>query len=206
MLIQKTILGLGRVIIICLTTLSMTFLNASIAHRPHGHHQHGHEIHITQTQLQSDMISIKKYVTERIANDLKKAKKYGKVMAKAFAGISHYAFDAIPFEFFSDHHAIDDVFKRLASGIDYIQEKKEFFKKNIMGKKRTINQSQLAEFLYGSVVDHITVTADQRALLKRDPLKMDEFVRKGIVNRDEYMYYTLLNFVVRYYLEQEFKK
>jgi hypothetical protein len=60
--------------------------------------------------------------------------------------------------------------------------------------------------LYGNIIDRLTITDAQKALLKKEPLRMDEFVRKGIVKRSEYMYYTLLNFVVRYYLEQELKK
>ena len=154
------------------------------------HYHHPHNIEVTVVRLRHDVMDIKKYITERVASDLKKAKRWGKGMAKAFAGISNYAFDAIPFEFFTDYRAIDEAFKRLLEeGMDYIQEK--------------LNQSHLAEFLYHHVVDRITVSVEYRAILRKDPLKMDEFVRRGIVKRDEYMYFTLLNFVVRYYLEHE---
>ena len=174
------------------------FMSLAIHHMP--------TIDVTVVRLHNDTASIRKYVIERIAPDLKKAKKWGKGMAKAFAGISHYAFDAIPFEFFSDSRVVDAIFRRLEEGAAYIQATKETFKRNIMGNKRKLTQSQLAEFLYNHVVDNVTVTNEQRALLRKEPLKMDEFVRKGIVKKDEYMYFTLLNFVVRYYLEQEFKK
>ena len=168
------------------------------------HHHPMHDIDVT-VRLHNDTSDIRKYVMDRINNDLKKARKWGKGMAKAFAGISHYAFDAIPFEFFTDNMAVNVAFKRLEEGASYIQETKETFKRNYMGNKRKLNQSQLAEFLYNRVVDRVTVTDEQRALLHREPIKMDEFVRRGIVKRDEYTYYTLLNFVVRYYLEHEIK-
>jgi hypothetical protein len=173
------------------------------AYFSHGAH---HGLDITVAQLHNDTSAIRKYVVERIANDLKKAKRWGKGAAKAFAGISSYAFDAIPFEFFNSQAAIDQVFKRLEEGVGYIREVREAFKKNVLGNKKKINQSQLAEFLYGQVVTKIHVTDDQRAILRKDPIRMDEFVRRGIVSKDEYMYFTLLNFVVRYYLELEFKK
>lgn len=164
-----------------------------------------HDIDVTVARVHSDTPDIKKYVTERIASDLKKAKIFGKGMAHFVKGISHYAFDAIPFEFFADYKFVNDVFKRLEEGVPYIQETKETFKRNYMSNKRTLNQSKLAEYLYHLVVDNVHVTAEQKAVLKRDPLKMDEYVRRGIVKREEYMYFTLLNFVVRYYLEHEAK-
>lgn len=180
--------------------------NISFALTAVHHHHHPHTIEVTVVRLHDDVADIKKYVTERIANDLKKAKKWGKGAAHFFAGISHYAFDAIPFEFFTDSKAINEVFKRLEEGAAYIQETKEAFKKNVMGSKKKINESQLAEFLYNHVVDNVHVTVEQKVILRKDPLKMDEFVRRGIVKRDEYMYFTFLNFVVRYYLEHEIKR
>jgi len=173
--------------------------------RPHGHNQHNRDIDITVATLKTDKSVIKKYITDRVANDIKKAKRWGKGMAKAFGGITGYVFDAIPFEFFADNASIDEAFDHLEEGAKYIKDLKDAFKKNIMSSKKKVNQSQLAEFIYGHLVDKLTVTDAQRALLKREPLKMDELVRKGIVKRSEYMYYTLLNFVVRYYLEQEVK-
>ncbi len=164
-----------------------------------------HDIEVTVARVHTDTSDIKKYITERVASDLKKAKIFGKGMAHFVKGISHYAFDAIPFEFFADSKAVNDVFKRLEEGVSYIQETKEAFKRNYMSNKRTLNQSHLAEFLYHHVVDNVHITAEQRVALKRDPLKMDEYVRRGIVKKEEYMYYTLLNFVVRYYLEHETK-
>lgn len=169
----------------------------------HHYNHHAHDVEVTVVRVRHDGVDIRKYVTERIATDLKKAKKWGKGMAKAFAGISHYAFDAIPFEFFTDHTAMSEAFKRLEEGVAYIQETKEAFKRNHMGNKRKLNQSHLAEFLYNHVVDNIYVSGEHKAILRKDPLKMDEYVRRGIVKRDEYMYFTLLNFVVRYYLEYE---
>src|SRR5258706_9650700 len=88
---------------------------------------------ITSAQLRSDLLAIKTYVTKKVADDLKKAKKWGKGMAKTFAGISSYTFDAIPFEFFTDKQAIDEAFNRLEGGAGYIQEAKEEYKKTLTG-------------------------------------------------------------------------
>jgi hypothetical protein len=175
-------------------------------HQKNSTHLKNSTIEITAARLQSDKLLIKKYVMKRVASDIKKAKKWGKGMARAFGGISGYVFDAIPFEFFTDNFSIDEAFRRLEEGVSYIRELKETFKKNILGSKKRISQGQLAEFLYAAIVDKLAITDAQRALLKKEPIKMDEFVRNGIVKRSEYMYYTLLNFVVRYYLEQELKK
>jgi len=165
-----------------------------------------HIVEITALQLRSDLLSIKTYVTKKVADDLKKAKKWGKGVAKTFAGISSYTFDAIPFEFFTDFKAIDEAFKRLEQGVGYIQEAMEEYKKTLTGNKKKLNQSTLGEFLYRRVVARVTVTDAQRRSLEEDPLKMDAFVRSGIVKKDEYMYFTLLNFAVRYYLEHELKR
>jgi hypothetical protein len=169
------------------------------------HHHSMYAIDVTAIRLHNDTFDIKKCILERVHSDLKKAKRFGKGAAHFFSGISHYAFDAIPFEFFTDSRAIEAAFKRLEEGAEYIQETKEVFKRNYMGNKKKLNQSHLAEFLYNRVVDRVTVSDEQKAILRRDPLKMDEYVRRGIVKREEYMYYTLLNFVVRYYLEHELK-
>lgn len=166
---------------------------------------HSREIDVSAATLRTDKSAIRKYVMDRVANDIKKARKWGKGMAKAFGGISGYVFDAIPFEFFTDNSSAEQSFNRLEEGLQYIRDLKEKFKKTMPANKRKINQCHLAEFLYGNLVDKLTITDAQRELLKKEPIKMDEFVRKGIVKRAEYMYYTLLNFAVRYYLEQEIK-
>src|SRR5260221_4553686 len=124
---------------------------------------------VTVTRLHNDTFDIRKCILERVYSDLKKAKRFGKGAAHFFSGISHYAFDAIPFEFFTDSRAIEAAFKRLEEGADYIQEAKEAFKRNYMGNKKKLNQSQLAEFLYNRVVDRVTITDDQRAILRREP-------------------------------------
>lgn len=213
MSIEKTLCVWNIAIVISLCNLSMVAMDAEKSgiksaygiRRPHAHNQHNRDIDVTVATLKTDKLVIRKYVIDRVGNDIKKAKRWGKGMAKAFGGISGYVFDAIPFEFFTDSASIDEAFNRLEEGAKYIKDLKEAFKKNILGGKKKINQSQLAEFIYGHLVDKLTVTDAQRALLKKEPIKMDEFVRKGIVKRSEYMYYTLLNFVVRYYLEQEVK-
>lgn len=168
------------------------------------HHEH-HTIDISLEQLQSDTLLIKKYVIEDIANDIKSAKYAGRWLAWYFNRISYYAYDAIPFNFFNDDKAIEEAFKRFEEGVTYIQDVKELFKKDKLGNKTKIDESKLAEFLYRQVVEKINVTDHYRDILRKEPIKMDEYVQKGIVKKDEYMLFTLLNFVVRYYLEQELK-
>lgn len=195
----------SRIVIVVLLSNLSTMANPQASRRPLQNH-HSRDIDISVATLQSDKLAIRKYILEKVANDIKKAKKWGKGMARTFGGISSYAFDAIPFEFFTDSASIEEAFRRLEEGVKYIHDLKDMFKKNMMAGKRKINQSQLAEFLYNQLVDKINITDAERVALKKESIKMDEFVRKGIVKRSEYMYYTLLNFVVRYYLEQELKR
>jgi len=206
-MVIKKIAFLRSITIILMVGNICTISLLSAPGRASKHHAH-HFIDITLTKLQNDLLVIKIYVTKKVADDLKKAKKWGKGMAKTFAGISSYTFDAFPFEFYTVPKAIDNVFKLLATdkSVEYIQEAKEEYKRTLSDGKRKVNQNKLGEFLYRRVVARVTVTPEQRATLERDPLMMDEFVRKGIVKKDEYMYFTLLNFVVRYYLEQEAKR
>src|SRR4029077_7012128 len=98
-----------------------------------------HAVDVTVARLHNDTPDIRKYVMDRVHSDLKKAKRFGKGAAHFFKSISHYAFDAIPFEFFTVYNAIDVAFKRLEEGTAYIQEAKETFKRNYMGNKRKIN-------------------------------------------------------------------
>ena len=213
MAVKKALCALNVVFVISLVANNgLRKIKVSLSDIRHDTHKIGHnqkhhrDIEITVSQLRSDKLSIKEYVIRRVAHDIKRAKRWGKGMATTFGGISGYVYDAIPFEFFTDDTLINETFKHLEEGVDYIRELKEKFKKNILGSKKKINQSLLAEFLYNNIVDRLSITDAQKALLKKEPLRMDEFVRKGIVKRSEYMYYTLLNFVVRYYLEQELKK
>lgn len=166
------------------------------------HHEH-HAIDTFLKQLQSDELLIKTYVTETVAYDVGLAKKAGRWLAWCVNGISYYAFDSIPFEFFSDHAAIEDVFKRLEEGAAYIHEAKELYKKNKLGDATKIDDSVLAEFLYKYAVEKIDIPEHERNVLREKPIKMDEYVKKGIVKKDEYMSHTLWNFAIKYYVEQE---
>src|SRR5437762_8738541 len=96
--------------------IAFLLCSMSFVATPIHHHHIIHEMDVTPVRLHHDTVDIKKYVTERISGDLKKAKRWGRWMANKVAGISHYAFDAIPFEFFTDHRAIDAVFQRLEEG------------------------------------------------------------------------------------------
>jgi len=201
-MLRKNIMLVGNfVFLFVLGNIFLPLFSSQIYAMP----QKNSAIEVTRERLHDDKRLIKQYVLERVGPDISKAKRWGKTMAKAFGGITSYAFDAIPFEFFAEEGLIEEVLKRLEEGADYIQELKELFKKNIMGVKRKINQSKLAEFLYSNLVDKLSISATQKALLKKSPIHMDEAVRKGTVKKSEYMYFTLLNFVVRYYLEQELK-
>jgi hypothetical protein len=168
-------------------------------------HKHHHKlINITKDRVCSDIADIKRYVTVAVKKDIDKAVYWTKKWATW--AVTAYAYDSIPLEFFKNNEAIEEVFGRLEDGIDYMQEKKETFKNEIMGNTTKIDNSKIAEFLYKNVVDHVDVTDEHREILHKDPIKMDQFVRDNIVKRSEYMYYTLLNFTVRYYLEEELKK
>src|SRR5262249_48913232 len=92
---------------------------------------------------------LREYVMKKIALDIDKAKFGGKTAGKWAAyygyGISYYAFDAIPFEFFSDEMAINEAFNRFGEeAIKYVQELTEKCKKKLGNK---MNQSTLAEIL-----------------------------------------------------------
>lgn len=162
---------------------------------------------ITQERLKHDVLAIKKYVTGPAASDISKAWYSGKRLATLF--VTPYAYDSIPFEFFENHNnkALEIAFSRLEEGAEYIKEKKDLFKKDVLGDETTLNDSKIAEFLYHNVVNHIAGISDElREDLKKNPIKMDQYVKAEIVNKADYMYYTLLNFATRYYLEQEFAK
>jgi phosphohistidine swiveling domain-containing protein len=158
-------------------------------------------ISITSDRLLRDKTIIKDYVMGAIKNDIWKAAFVGRWTATW--QITGYAYDSIPFEFFVDEKEAEIVFSYLENGANYIQDKKEEFKKTVLGNKTKIDNSQIAEFLYKNVVAHVDVNDQLREELIKDPTKMDKCVQSNVVKRSEYMYYTLLNFVTRYYLEQE---
>ena len=166
-------------------------------------HYHNNMIDITRDRLHNDVSLIKAYVAAA-KSDIGLAKDLGKWVVTW--RITGYAYDSIPFAFCDDQDAQDEAFKKLTEGAEYIQEKKEEFKQKILGKSTTIDNSKIAEFLYHSAVENVNVTQELRKILKEDPTKMDEYVRDGIIDKAQYMYYTLLNFTARYYLEQELQK
>jgi len=171
-------------------------------------HARGERVEITQEVLAQDKPAITTYITEKVAKDIRKAKKYGKGLAHTFAGISHYVYDSIPYTFFEDQQLIINTIERLNDDISlhYVKEGKEAFEATMTGKKKRINRSQLAEFLYNREVDHMTLADNYRQILKQEPIKMEQFVVDTIVPKDEYMYYNVLNMTIQYYLEKEYGK
>ncbi len=180
----------------------------------------GERVEITKEVLEKDKPAITKYITEKIAKDIRKAKKYGKGLAHTFAGISHYAYDSIPYEYFEDQQLIINTIDRINNdaALAYIKEGKAAFEATMTGKKKRINRSTLAEFLYNREVDHMTLADNYRQILKQEPIKMEPALKNGIengalvdanqpvVSKDEYMYYNTLNMAIQYYLEQEYGK
>jgi len=170
------------------------------------HRDFPHHIDFTPEQLQQDASRIKKHIFEKVAGDIQKAKFAGRWLAWQVEGISYYAFDSIPFEFFNDHSGREQAFARLEEGVEYLRGLKEAFKNSMLGDKTEIDESSLVEFLYKYGVDNLDVTDEDRVVLKKDPKKMDELVKNGIVKKEEYMDVTLRNCVFKLYLKQELNK
>jgi len=160
-------------------------------------------IKVTSERLQQDIPAIQEYL-EYTKKEIWVAKRVGKWAA--MWRISSEAYDSIPFEFFAKEEVIKQAFRSLANGADYIQETKEKFKKEILKDSLEIDDSKIAEFLYKNTVNNIGVSAELQKELIEKPVKLDEKVQNNTVNRFDYVYYTLLNFVTRYYLEQELKE
>jgi phosphohistidine swiveling domain-containing protein len=161
---------------------------------------------VAPVSLHAYVSDIKIYVQE-IHGDIKKAKLAGKNLAYWVSGISHYAFDCIPFEFFIDEKEFNDTYQRFEENFvkatEYIDELKEICKKQGVLHKGKIDENKLAEILHKQVADKIDVTDEHRELLKEQPLKMGEFVREGIIKKAQYMDLILLNLGVRRKLEEE---
>ena len=166
------------------------------------------QINISATLLQQDDAVLKKYVMKSVAADIKQAKKAGKSLAHTLGGVSNYAFDSIPWLFFADEQSIKDTFTRLCddSCVRYIQEGKEEYKKNIQRTRPRLSKSQLGEFLHRRLINAMNISDEYKQILKASPEKTDEFVTRGIVSKDEYMLYNLLNLILQYYLEKEYGK
>lgn len=181
-------------------------------------------ISVTKEILCEDKEIIRTNVMGTTQNEIGMAKTAGKRVVTAYFnpwGITPYAYDSIPGEFFGfgneksmtkieEQKAKEDKEKELAEtfanlpkGAEYIQEKKEVFKKEILKNKMSINDSELAEFLYKNAVEYITANEELRKELLEDPTKMDQYVRTGVVDKAKYMDYTLYNFTVRHYLKKE---
>lgn len=163
---------------------------------------------ITAKLLRQDNSALKKYVMESVADDIKQAKKAGKALAHAMGGVSFYAFDSIPWDFFADQAGIKNAFERLCNDacVQYIQDGKCEYKKNIQRKRPRINKSQLGEFLHHRFIDALNLSDADKKILNADPAKTDEFMQQGIISKDDYMFYNVLNLIIQYYLEKEFGK
>ena len=164
------------------------------------------QIDVTKERLQQDESILKTYVTQTIAADIKRAKEAGKTAAHIGGGISNYAYDSIPWMFFDDQKAIDEVFSRMfdEAAVKYIQDGKEEYKKTISRMKPRMSKSKLAEFLHRRAIDAMNISDEDKKVLNDDPVKTDDFVRQGTVSKDDYMYYNLLNLAIQYYVEKEF--
>lgn len=166
------------------------------------------DIIITAKLLRQDEGLLKKYVMESVASDVKQAKKAGKGLAHAMGGVSYYAYDSIPWEFFEDQAGIKRAFDRLCDDacVQYIQDGKCEYKKTIQRKKPRINKSQLGEFLHRRIINILNLSDADKKILNDDPAKTDEFMQQGIINKDDYMFYNVLNLILQYYLEKEYGK
>lgn len=163
---------------------------------------------VTATLLKQDDGVLKKYVMESMADDIKQAKKAGKMLAHAMGGVSIYAYDSIPWLFFDNLQSINDIFGRLCNDacVRYIQDGKCEYIKNIQRKRPRINKSQLGEFLHRRIINALNISDDDKKILNAEPAKTDEYVQKGIISKNDYMFYNLLNLILQYYLEKEYGK
>jgi phosphohistidine swiveling domain-containing protein len=181
---------------------------------------------ITKEIICNDKSIIKEYVNN-IKQEMEKARDYGMGWATGWAAwsiglaITKYTFKTIPFVFVDQFNLensvnekqpeeikklIKEAFANLENEVDYIQETKERFKKEILKDQTKIDNDQIAEFLYKQVVANTNVSDDLRKELIEDPTKMNELVRNEVIDKAEYMNRTLLNLTVQYYLQDELRR
>jgi len=158
-------------------------------------------IQVIHYMVQQDVRVIEKYVKKTVYNDMQKAKLAGKWLATCF--VSPEVYDSMPFEFFTSAASISQAFAQLFENGDaaiYIQTAKEEYKK----RYGDFDNTNLSKFLFSRIIDNLTISHNKKEEIRKNPIRMDQCVRRGEVKREEYMYYTLLNFAVRFYLQKEF--
>lgn len=161
---------------------------------------------------------IEEYLS-KAKEDIKAAKKYGKNVATSsclkwvgYEPVTEYAYDAIPFEFFRDMTLVP--FDKLENieAIEYRESAKAVFKREILGDNTEINNSKFAKFFHRFAVDKMTLEKDVKKLLKKDPKKLEEFVRNRKedepeaeikIDIEQYRLYIFLNYVIKCDLEKE---
>src|SRR5436190_15402656 len=178
---------------------------------------------ITKENIQKKRKKIENYILKTAKGEIDQAEYWGEEAATGWAAekmgrrITKYTFDAIPSIFFKNTDTIP--FDRLEENraIEYMQRNKELFNqnaqepfrqipKNIFWSETIINDDEFTRIVYCNSVDNMTIAEDDKNLLKKEPKRMNEFVEAGKVDKEEYMYFTLLNYTTRKFLQKELKK
>jgi len=162
---------------------------------------------ITKERIEGDKEKIEQFLEETKKN-INLAKTFGKWTCWAVHGLSYRAYDCMPAAFFDDKNFIT-YFKTSESlytreSISNINNNKTHIHNNFV-KNDKIDSSRLAEFLFDSMVDRLSLTDAQRSTIKKDPLKIKKFIKQELTS-SEYKNLTLQNLISHYYLEKELGK
>ena len=87
------------------------------------------------------------------------------------------------------------------SDVQYMKENSEKLEQ-YKGKDNLIHPNILGRVLYRAMLDKLTISDYHRQILKKAPLKMEEFIKRHIVKKEEYLHYNKLNFTIQYYLHK----
>ena len=169
------------------------------------HNRYYNGIDFTLDRLQQDKPGIKSYINE-VRRNIERSEAWyvNKLVACQIGRISEKVYHCRPLEFFknmSEVEKVSDAELDKPETVEYIGEGfSDFVKQGV-----SVTNETLGNFLFNKLVDNMKIEEADKEILKKNPERMNDFVRESGTIRDEYMKINVRNLSIQYYLEKHYK-
>lgn len=171
------------------------------------HNRYHNGIEFTLERLQQDKSVIKSSINE-VRRNIERSEAWyvSKMLACQIGKISEKVYHCRPLEFFKNKNRLEvekvfDAELDKPETVEYIWKGfSDFVKQGV-----SVNNETLGSFLFDKLVDNMQIEEADKEILKKNPAKMNDFVRESGTIRDEYMKFNVRNLSIQYYLEKYYK-
>lgn len=166
-------------------------------------------LNLTREKLQQDRYNIVNCIFD-IAGWIKIGLKTPDWAAWLYNGIEKTVYKSMPKVFIEemsneeklDRNKIEIAFLLTDFNDDSIKYIKEDIEELEKQRERPVHPNTVGKILYGKLVDNLSISDNDKEILKKKPDRMQFFIEKKIVKKDEYIHFNMLNLTAQYYLNK----